>query len=84
MVDFNLVVYFTITKLRIFINSSSNFPDMISLTSNYSVLRSNVHRTMFAPQCFQMISILLDFDTKVEMVKFEKNPCLYNIIVHAF
>ena len=51
---------------------------MISLSSNYSVLRSNVHRTMFAPQCFQMISILLDFDTKVEMVKFEKNSCLYS------
>ena len=33
---------------------------------------------MFAPQCFQMISILLDFDTKVEMVKFEKNPRLYS------
>ena len=50
-----------------FLNSLSNFPDMISLSSNYRVLRSNVHRTMFAPQCFQMISILLDFDTKVEM-----------------
>ena len=51
---------------------------MISLSSNYRVLRSNVHRTMFAPQCFQMISILLDFDTKVEMVKFEKNPRLHS------
>ena len=49
-----------------FLNSLSNFPDMISLSSNYRVLRSNVHRTMFAPQCFQMISSLLDFDTKVE------------------
>ena len=64
-----------------FFNSLSNFPDMISLSSNYSVLRSNVHRTMFAPQCFQMISILLDFDTKVEMVKFEKT---HVYIVHAF
>ena len=53
---------------------------MISLSSNYSVLRSNVHRTMFAPQCFQMISTLLDFDTKVEMVKFEKT---HVYIVHA-
>ena len=27
-------------------------------------------------ESFQMISILLDFESKVELVKLDKNPCL--------